>query len=316
MPDAIKKSLLVALDGSEHARQVVAYLTSLLPKQGYEVVLCHVTQAYHWKAWALKKDPGQDQEAERNWQAWLRQTQGAAEEMLEVAKGEFVAQGFDPDMVEVKVITGESGVAWDLLTHAAAGGYMAVALGRKGHSPLKDMVLGSTADRLVSRLTDNAVWVVGGEPRGKKILVAMDESEGSMRAVEYVSQAMGQAGVEVLLFHAVMNTESFRAMAQAYLPPDFEQQWVEEAERNMGPVMAQATQMLIAAGMPEDKISAKMVPDAPSRAWAITREADEGGFGTIVTGRRGLSQMEEIFLGRVSKKVLHAAKNQAVWVVG
>jgi hypothetical protein len=35
----------------------------------------------------------------------------------------------------------------------------------------------------------------------------------------------------------------------------------------------------------------------------------------IVVGRRGLSRVEEFFMGRVSDKVLQLAKEMAVWVV-
>ena len=41
----------------------------------------------------------------------------------------------------------------------------------------------------------------------------------------------------------------------------------------------------------------------------------EGGYGTIVVGRRGLSKVYEFFMGRVSDKVLHLAKDMAVWIV-
>jgi nucleotide-binding universal stress UspA family protein len=44
-------------------------------------------------------------------------------------------------------------------------------------------------------------------------------------------------------------------------------------------------------------------------------EARNSSCGTIVMGRRGLSRVEEFFMGRVSKKVLQLAKWNAVWVV-
>jgi Universal stress protein family. len=42
---------------------------------------------------------------------------------------------------------------------------------------------------------------------------------------------------------------------------------------------------------------------------------DEGGFGTVVIGRRGVSKAEEFLFGSVSTKVMHLAKDCAVWVV-
>ena len=314
MSDSNRKKILVALDGSEQSNQALRYLADLLPKQAYDLTLCHVTQVNPWKTWALKKDASQ--EMERELQLWLRDVQGVAEKLLLAGKKQLVEWGFDSKNVHVEVIPGEAGVAWDLINHVQNGDYIAVVAGRKGLSPFKDVILGSTADRLVDKLTGSEVWVVGGKPRGDKVLVAMDGSEGSMRAAEYVGLALGGAdAVEICLYHAIMNTESFRTMAHAYLPPDFEQRWIEDAEQAMGKIMDEAVAKLVEAGIPRSNITTKMTPNVPSRAWAITQEAEEGGYGTIVTGRRGLSQIEEIFLGRVSKKVLHVAKNQAVWVV-
>ena len=39
------------------------------------------------------------------------------------------------------------------------------------------------------------------------------------------------------------------------------------------------------------------------------------GFKTIVIGRRGLSRLQQFFMGRVSKKVVYLARGLAVWVV-
>ena len=52
-----------------------------------------------------------------------------------------------------------------------------------------------------------------------------------------------------------------------------------------------------------------------SRAGTIVDEARRGGFGTIVVGRRGLTKVEEFFMGRVSNKVLQMAREMAVWIV-
>ncbi|MGW8323578.1 MAG: universal stress protein, partial [Thermodesulfobacteriota bacterium] len=52
-----------------------------------------------------------------------------------------------------------------------------------------------------------------------------------------------------------------------------------------------------------------------SRAGTIVDQARRGGYGTIVVGRKGVTKVEEFFMGRVSSKVLQLAKNMAVWVV-
>ena len=62
-------------------------------------------------------------------------------------------------------------------------------------------------------------------------------------------------------------------------------------------------------------MTTKIITGAHSRAGAIVQEAKQGGYGTIVVGRTGLSKVRDFFMGRVSNKVVHLAKENAVWVV-
>jgi nucleotide-binding universal stress UspA family protein len=49
-------------------------------------------------------------------------------------------------------------------------------------------------------------------------------------------------------------------------------------------------------------------------AWDIIAEA-QSGYDTIIMGRRGLSDIAEFFIGSVSQKVLHHAKDVSVILV-
>ena len=59
----------------------------------------------------------------------------------------------------------------------------------------------------------------------------------------------------------------------------------------------------------------QMLLRGQSRAGTIVDQARRGGYGTIVVGRKGVTRVEEFFMGRVSSKVLQLAKDMAVWVV-
>ena len=65
----------------------------------------------------------------------------------------------------------------------------------------------------------------------------------------------------------------------------------------------------------ENRISTKIITGVQSRAAAIVKEARQGDYETIVLGRRGLSQVRTFFIGRVTNKVIHMARDRTVWVV-
>jgi nucleotide-binding universal stress UspA family protein len=72
---------------------------------------------------------------------------------------------------------------------------------------------------------------------------------------------------------------------------------------------------LIHAGLKTNKVSTQIVTSAVSRAGAIAERAKQENFGTIVMGRRGRSSVLDFFVGRVTNKVIHLARDRTVWVV-
>ena len=190
-------------------------------------------------------------------------------------------------------------------------------------SRLKDLVWGSIANKLVGHLVQSPLWVVGGSPEPGKYLVAMDASEEAMRAVEYVGTMLAGSDCLVTLFHVLRSFEYLSLGFEGAFVPGPEVLGGEElkdefqrAEEAIKTVCNQARNSLEKAGLRGDQIKRKIVTGALSRAKAIVEEAKKEGYGTIVLGRRGLSRVEEFFMGRVSSKVMQLAKEMAVWVVG
>jgi nucleotide-binding universal stress UspA family protein len=121
-----------------------------------------------------------------------------------------------------------------------------------------------------------------------------------MRAVDYVGTMVNSADLEVTLFHAVRGLDG---------------EDLHKAEKSMASVFEEASSHLEKAGVNRNRFTTRMVAGVPSRAGAIIEEALNGGYGTVVVGRRGLPDVEEFIMGRVSNKVIHMAHEIAVWVV-
>ena len=68
---------------------------------------------------------------------------------------------------------------------------------------LKNIILGSVAVKLLQALTFIPILIVGQAPAVKKILLAVDASPASMKAVEFVASLLGGHGYEVCIFHAI-----------------------------------------------------------------------------------------------------------------
>jgi nucleotide-binding universal stress UspA family protein len=60
-------------------------------------------------------------------------------------------------------------------------------VGRRGLSKLGDIFLGSVSYKIVQGIENTPVWVIGGDIRSKKMLLAVDGSENSRKALDYAA---------------------------------------------------------------------------------------------------------------------------------
>lgn len=145
----------------------------------------------------------------------------------------------------------------------------------------------------------------------KKILVALDESQNAMRAVEYIARSF-TADHEVTLFHVALDTAAICNMNSPELTPYFTAQQItfcsleDKKKELVRKAMDEARTRLIGVGFQENKITTKIETRKKGVARDILAEA-QSGYDTIVMGRRGLSGVSEFLMGSVSQKVLHNA---------
>lgn len=146
----------------------------------------------------------------------------------------------------------------------------------------------------------------------KRILIAMDTSENSAKAVNYVAGMIGGGKdffVELLSVYRVPDRHIFREEAA----------WKEkynEEKAQIRAAMERARKDLVAGGLTDKQVKAVSFDiEQESIADAIIDHGLEGDFGTLVVGRRGVSKSEEVMFGSVSKRVVTHARECAVWVV-
>ena len=289
--------ILLAVDGSDQAFQAARYVSQLFAPNRIDVVLFHVTTKIPESFWDIEEDP-ELMLKEAGLSGPENQQEKVIQKIMERARQLFLDRGVPEDAVEVKIQEKKVGIARDIF-YESQHDHNAVVVGRWGMNLLKDFLWGSIADKLLGRLTHVPLCVVGGTPHVGKILVGLDASEGAMRAVDYVG-TMVSASLEVTLYHAV------RAL---------DEEIFHKAQESMQSVFEKATVRLENAGFRRNQITARTATGVLSRAGAIIQYALKGEYGTIVVGRRGLSEVEEFPMGRVSNKVIHMAQELAVWVV-
>ena len=315
----IQKKLLVLVDGSKRSIQTVNYVKEFMPvDENMRIVLFHVFNGIPEEYRELAENPDCHSAVRQ-----LRDRQTEQEKkiraFLERSKKILITRGFSEELIEIKLHSLKKGVARDIIDEAR-NGYSAVVLRRRGMGALKSMILGSVAVKLLQSLTFIPIIIVGQAPPVKKILFAVDASTSSMKAVESVSSLLGKNGYEACIFHAILGlgavnfdlSEVKTAESPEIKIPD---DCIEAFKSEVVQLFQVIKNRLRTSGFESKKISEKIVSGVHSRSEAILKESKDGGYSTIVVGRRGLSKVEAFFMGRVSHKVVYGGENFTVWVV-
>jgi len=148
--------------------------------------------------------------------------------------------------------------------------------------------------------------------KDKHLLVAVDQTDNSKRAVLYVADFLGGfPGFRVTLLSIVPELE------EDFF--DTEEEKVAWTRKKMGEtnhMLENYRQVLIQSGFPTDKVQVRLcVNERKALSEAILQSQCGLSCCTVVVGRHHKSKSEEFLFGSTSSKIIHEAKNCAVWVV-
>lgn len=176
-----------------------------------------------------------------------------------------------------------------------------LVLGGRGTSMLRHMVLGSTAERLVSNFS-RPLLVVKRMPAAdyRRVLVPVDFSHASLPAL-HLARAVAP-GALLVVMHAYEAPFEGKLIVAG----------VEEGhlQEYRGRARAEAQQRLAAlcadAGLAEGEHRQVVAHGAAARC--VLEQEDEQDCDLIVLGRQGQSRVDDMLLGSVSRRVLTDAE--------
>lgn len=304
------KRVLVPVDGFQPSLDAVGYTADLFPPHRTEVVLFHVFSQVPESLYDLGSGPS-FQEALRSLTGWEMRLRESIERFMEKARGLLLEAGFPESAVSVSIPDLQSGIARDIFAESH-GGYHAVVAGRTGADKLQGLVLGGVAKKLLDRMDHLPLCLVGGRTHPESLLLALDGSEGSFRAVEFTASILPRVS-GVVLFHALRGFDIYERGQNGSAAEDHNRKWLERYD--VESAFDRAGKRLSAAGIDPSSVSTRFVKGVTSRSGAIVGEAREGSLGTLVLGRRGHSDVPDFSIGRVADKVIQLARDRAVWIV-
>lgn len=161
----------------------------------------------------------------------------------------------------------------------------------------------------------------------KNILIAVDDSDESARALHYVGALLRDIqDVNVTLFHVLNpmprelmehggseNPETEHHLGEQ-LRKD-QEEWIRTEGAIEYPILVTAMERLGQTGFPLDHVTLKLGHERDI-ADSIMDEARAGGYGTVVVTRCGPTGTKRLFSSRITDRLLRDLSGVALWVLG
>ena len=309
----MEKKLLVAVDSSRDSENAVRYAA------GIHNTLKNMTfTLYHAQSTIsqyILDEAKTSPKAKAELDKLLKKNNDTAMKLLDGLKQKMTALGVAEEAVQTSTRPRSLGVAKDVLDFAETGRFDAIVLGRRGVSGLQAVFSGSVSGNIVDNSEIVPVWIVDEKPVSDKIMVAVDGSESSLRAVDHLSFIIGgNPDARITFFHV---TPRLKDVCEVDFD-DVDAETIEDIIQKGDKVCidrfyAHALKTLKAAGVQENQIDVQSAEGVFRVGKAILDAYQKGELGALVIGRRGIGK--KFFTGSVSRQIINQFSNGALWVV-
>jgi len=308
----MEKKILMAVDDSIYSNQSLRYATNML--SGSKDVTFTLFHGQPMISQYLLDEARTDPKANASLKKVIKKNTAEAHMLLKKQKERMITMGVPNKRIEVVAQPRMIGRSKDILEYARKGIYDAIVVGRRGLSRIQKTFMGSTSADLLENADVIPVWMVDGDVTSQRILVAVDGSESSYRAIDHVGFMLSEnPEIKYSLFHVSPDAEDLDAIAFAKDDPDIQDIVTKGSERLMGRFFADAEQKLKESGIAADRIEIITTKRKARVGKMILEEAKKGNYGTVVVGRRGADRAH--FFGSVSRYVTQRITDRALWLV-
>lgn len=313
MEDVVKK-VVIALDGSKDSLKALDYIDLIFGvDHPLDVVLFHVLPAL--PPILIDDNDPQDRKMRAKMRTREKEHRQAAEKILEQGKKLLMEKGFSEEHIATEYQRKAKDIARDTCEWSEKRLADAAVIARGERVALGDFFSAGVSSNLVDHCRVAPVWIVSGQIRSKKAILCVDDSEEAFRAVDHAGFMLSNTDCDITLFHTMKGLRRALGLEAILEEKDFDRFWESKEGKVMAPVFHRAEKMLLDAGIEPSRIKKKIIESKKSPAEDILAEANAGGYGTIVLGRRRLSKVQTFLFGSVTKKILQNDTGLCSWII-
>ena len=278
------KTILVPLDGSELAEQVLPFAQEFARRFDAELLLLTSIQPVGiWDATATAIN-------------WDREER-LAQEYLDAQKERLQAGG-----VKVRVKRQHGEAAANILETAESENVSLVAISTHGRSGISRWLFGSVADRIVQNSHVPLLMIrpddkTEPKPAFEKLLVPLDGSEVAAGVLPFVEDVAKRFGASLVLYHAVPPISAYPGFET--VNPQLDGKVLQEMQQQAKELLSSAARDIEGRGLHATvAVSIDLAVDG------ILRAAKETGADLIAIGTHGRSGLGRMVMGSVANAVM------------
>ncbi|MFO7667689.1 MAG: universal stress protein [Desulfobacterales bacterium] len=308
----MNKKVLIGVDGSIHSRHAIKYAAELyqsLHDISYSMIHIQPTISLYLAEEAEKTAGGKGK-----LEMIHKKNHAAALELLSECRETLIRLGVKAEDIDQVTNQRRHDVAKDLLDYAEKENVCALLVGRRGISYVAEMMIGSVTSELLTRTKLIPIWIVDNQVQSRNIVVAVDGSPGSLRAVDHVSFVQAGSKFDKITFlHIIPKLSDFCPVEPAIQDEEVDILIKASDQKCINDFYCQAIKILKRAGYSQDDIEFKRFEHRWFIGKALVEEAKNLNAGTIVIGKSCSGQADHI--GKVARYVVNKTINQAIWLV-
>jgi len=311
----VEKKILFAVDGSEKCNQALRTAGDLLKNHdGCQILLYHCVPELNVFYPSEMMAPG-------GVEGYLER---AGKAVLEASQRVLSETGFAADRIEMKLKLDSVAPSCDILDEAAASKIQTVICGRRGRTPKKNLLIGSTSSRLSQYSTLRTIWVIDTPVhQTRKILIPMEGSPDSRALTYYAAEFFAPIpNLSFTLLHFIPKLPPRFWDHGRILNDDEEknrkrelEEWRNGTLREVEKFLSEARDALIGGGVSPEKVKTQIVHAKRDLARDMLDEIDRNQYQFVLIGKKSFKEQKPFLIGSNANKILKNVRNTILCLV-
>jgi len=309
-----RKHFLIPIDSTPHSNLALAYASMMFQED--DEISYHLLHCQSQQNESIIPQPVDSDESLLPESDTVSAQTTISKKIIRQKTDFLLHRGIDREQIESSIIISGTSIAPSLISEAEKMLTDSVIIARRGVGFIGEMVMGSLSATLFRDLHSVPLWIIDGEVQSCDILIAVDGSIHSLRAVEHLAHILqNRNDITIYLYHCSVFLAPAVVCSLDAFYHEWDEQWCNTHLSGNGCLFNGPVQLLREAGIPGDKIIVLPKTSHIDESTSIISQARKHNCGTILIGRKGPGSQKGFF-GGVSNRTIRQTQNMAVWIVG